>query len=152
MTAAWGRVFVFADPAGTRYPASACRYWESIHHHALGCTQAAIAESMADGLVQRYAAGVLGVVILVLVGVIHHRDGTSLAGVAAAPLPIVIGAASFIAGAVIFTALGLERIRIANGNGAGQWISAAALSSVFAVGYLMLFYRRARTRGVPTWH
>jgi hypothetical protein len=151
MTAAWGRVFVFADPTGTQYPASACRYWESIHPHATGCTQAAIAESMADGLVQRYAAGVIGVVILLLVAAIGRRQGTSLAGALAAPVPIVIGAASFTVAAVVFVALGLDRIRIANGNGAGQWLSAAVLSVMFAAAYLTLFWQRARHRGVPTW-
>jgi hypothetical protein len=49
MTAIWGLRFMFADPPGTIYHAADCRHWQSLHPHALGCTAAYLAESLATG-------------------------------------------------------------------------------------------------------
>jgi hypothetical protein len=149
MTWIWGSRFTFADPAGTRYPASACQHWESLHPHAATCMQAYVAESMADGLAQRYLAGLAGIAVLLTLVLIRRRRGQALAGSFGGVIPALLGTAAFGVAAVIFAALGADRLRVAAGNGAGQWLSAAVISAACAIGYLWVVTRLARRKALP---
>jgi hypothetical protein len=134
MTSLWGLRFMFANPPGTTYPASACRYWMSLHPSAASCTSAYLAESFADGLQARYAAGLLGLVVL---GVLAARRRLRRAPLISPPSPnaSLIAVAVFCAAAIALAALGADAIRVSHGNGAGQWLSAAFVALLVSVSY-----------------
>lgn len=143
----WGQTFAVADPPGTLHSATACRYWESIHPHATTCAQAYVAESMSDGLLQRYAAGLLGLVVLLVWTFVRRRRRLPLIAPLTGVVPAAFGMAAFGVSAAIFAALAGDRIRVSAGNGAGQWLSAAAVATVAAIGYAWVFLRTSR--GTP---
>ncbi len=143
MTALWGRTFMFADPAGTTYPVSDCRSWLSLHPSAGSCTNAYLAESQADGLLARYAAGILGLVLLGVVVLIRRRRGAPVFG----RLPLLssfTGTILFLAAALGLVGLGVDSIRTSDGHGAGQWLSGAVIALPLAVvfGFIFLFSER----------
>jgi hypothetical protein len=143
MARIWGQVFTVADPPGTRYSAAACRYWESIHPHAATCAQAYVAESLGDGLFQRYAAGLLGVVVLLTWTFLRRRRRLPIIGPLTATVPTALGATAFGVAAAIFAALAGDRWHLAADYGAGQWLSAAVVAAVIAAGYAGAFLRRS---------
>jgi hypothetical protein len=76
MTALWGRSFVFADPPGARYSASDCQYWLSLRPNSGSCTNAYLADAVADGLQARYVAGILGLITLGVVRFVAIAAGS----------------------------------------------------------------------------
>ncbi|MGH3745728.1 MAG: permease prefix domain 1-containing protein [Mycobacteriales bacterium] len=140
----WGEASVVADPPGTRYSATACHYWESLHPHAATCAQAYVAESMADGLFQRYAAGILGLAVLLVWIAVRRRLRRPVVRPLTDMVPAVLGAAAFCVAAVIFAGLAVHRLRLASGDGAGQWLSAAAVATIVGIGYAALSLRSVR--------
>lgn len=64
MNAVFGRPFVGAAPAGTRFAAGACQYWLAAWRGAHTCAQAAMLETSSDNVVLRVAAGIFGVALL----------------------------------------------------------------------------------------
>ena len=143
MTGVWGRTFMFADPAGTTYPAAACRYWLSIHPSAGSCTNAYLAESQADGLLARYAAGVFGLVLLGVVVVSRRRRSLPIFG-RPPLLSSFTGAIVFLAAALGLLGLGVDAIRTSDSHGAGQWLSGAIIAMPLALAYGCTFLRTAR--------
>jgi hypothetical protein len=145
MTSLCGLRFMFADPPGTTYPASSCRYWMSLHPRAATCTSAYLAESLADGLNARYAAGVLGLVVLAAIAV---RRQLRRAPLISPPTPstALIAVAIFGAAAVAFAALAADAIRVSHGNGAGKWLSAAFVALLVCVGYGLAYLRSIHRR------
>lgn len=125
--------FVFGDAPGRSYPAGDCAYWLSIHPKAGSCSQAALAENVADGLLYRYAAGIAGLVLLGLLAWWARRTGSSLRLLLGAPVAAIAGTTAFAAAAAITTGLGVNAVRFDGGNGAGQWFSAAGVAAVAAV-------------------
>jgi hypothetical protein len=134
MTSLWGLRFMFADPPGTTYPASSCSYWMSLHPRAATCTSAYLAESLADGLNARYAAGVLGLVVLAVLVVRRRRRQLPLISLPS-PATALIAGGVFCAATVALAAVAADAIRVAHGNGAGQWLSAAIVALLVAVSY-----------------
>ncbi len=147
MTAIWGLRFMFANPPGTTYPAAACQYWMSLHPSARSCTGAYLAESFADGLVARFAAGLLGLAVLSVVAVVRRRKGRPLL---AMPRLLVSfsGAATFSLATMALIALGVDALRVAGGNGAGQWLSGAVVALPVAIGYAWAFLSSGRRTAV----
>jgi hypothetical protein len=145
MTSLWGLRFMFADPPGTTYPASSCRYWMSLHPRAATCTSAYLSESLTDGLNARYAAGLLGLVVLAVIAV---RRRLRRAPLISLPMPstALIAVAVFCAAAVALAALAADAIRVSHGNGAGQWLSAAVVAVLVAVSYGLAYLRSIRGR------
>jgi len=149
MTWAWGRVFVFADPPGTTYPASACHHWLSIHRAAHTCTQAFLAESNADNVQARVAMGLFGLLLAVgLFAWTRRRRGPLPT---TAPIALLSGLVAFGVAGLGLVALGIDRLQVADGHGAGQWFSAAAVALPVAVAYAVAFVRHARRSGLPSW-
>lgn len=143
MAALLGRTFMFADPPGTTYPASACRYWLTIHPSAGSCTNTYLAESQADGLLARYATGVLGLLLLAAVVVIRRRRGLPPFG----RLPVLSSFTAtivFLAAALGLLGLGIDSIRTADSHGAGQWLSGAVIAFPLACVYGFAFLRSGR--------
>jgi hypothetical protein len=145
MVSSWGKVFVVADPPGTRFPAASCRYWEHLHPQANGCVQAYLAESVSDGLWPRYLAGMLGVLVLAVLAFLRRRRGEGLLPALGTPLTLAAGVMSFGVAAVVLAGLAADRFGIAGGNGAGQWLSASAVAACFAAGFGLAGVRRLRT-------
>jgi hypothetical protein len=134
---------MFADPPGTTYPASACRSWLAIHPSAGSCTTAYLAESQADDLLARYAAGVLGLVLFAVVVIIRRRRGLPIFG----RLPLLssfTGFIVFLAATVGLLGLGVDSIRAGDSHGAGRWLSGAVIALPLALVYALTFLRSAR--------
>lgn len=149
MTSVWGLTFMFAGPPGATYSAADCRYWLSIHPRAGSCTNAYLAESLADGLQARYAAGLCGLIVLGVLAVRRHRHRMPLIS-APPPMTSLTGATLFLAAAVALTALATDAIRVSDGNGAGRWVSGAIIAFPVAVGYSLALIRSSRRPSVPT--
>jgi len=145
MTSLWGLRFMFADPPGTTYPASSCSYWMSLHPHAATCANAYLAESLADGLNARYAAGFLGVVVLAVIALRRRLRHTPLIS---PPMPstALSAVALFGAATIALAALAADAIRVSHGNGAGKWLSAAVVALIVCVSYGFAYLRSTRRR------
>jgi hypothetical protein len=142
MVAVWSPTTVFADASGTRYGAGECHNWLSIHPHAPTCTAAYIAESMADGLQLRYAAGVLGLALAL--ALLLWRRWRPVRPVMPAVVPAFAALVAFGLVGIGLLALGLDQVRIADGHGSGQWLSAAVVALPIAGYYLWRFVSRLR--------
>jgi hypothetical protein len=145
MTALWGLRFMFADPPGTTYSASSCSHWMSLHPHAATCTSAYLAESLSDGLDARYAAGMLGLAVLAVLAVRRWRRQMPLISLPS-PITALIAGGVFFAATVALSALATDAIRVAHGNGAGQWLSAAIVALLAAVSYAIAYLRSIHRR------
>lgn len=64
MNVLFGRPFVGAAPAGTRFSAADCRYWLAGWRGAHTCAQAAMLETSSDNVVLRVMAGIFGLALL----------------------------------------------------------------------------------------
>jgi len=145
MTALWGLRFMFADPPGTTYSASSCSRWMSLHPHAPTCTSAYLAESLSDGLDARYAAGLLGLAILGALAVRRSRRHLPLITLPS-PVTALVAGGVFCAATLALLALATDAIRVAHGNGAGQWLSAAIVALLVAVSYSFAYLRSIHQR------
>jgi hypothetical protein len=145
MTSLWGLRFMFADPPGTIYPASSCSYWMSLHPHAATCTSAYLAESFTDGLNARYTAGLLGLAVLAVIAVRRRRRQMPLISLPS-PVIAIVAVGVFCAATVALAALAADAIRVAHGNGAGQWLSAAIVALFVAVSYALAYLRSIHRR------
>jgi lysylphosphatidylglycerol synthetase-like protein (DUF2156 family) len=145
MTALWGLRFMFADPPGTTYPAASCSHWMSLHPRAATCTSAYLAESLSDGLDARYAAGLLGIAVLAVLAIRRWRRQMSLISLPS-PTTALVAAGLFCAATVALAALATDAIRVAHGNGTGQWLSAAIVTLLVAVSYGLAYLRSIHRR------
>ena len=146
MVAAGGKVFAFADKFGTSYSAGDCAHWLGQHPGAGTCAKAALAENVSDGLLQRSAAGVVGLIVLAATTYLAHRRGTSLWTLATRPLTAVVGVTAFGVAALILLALGGNAVQLDNGRGAGQWFSAGGVAAFAAAAFAVVAVRRLRER------
>lgn len=144
MVAAGSRVFAFADPPGTNYSAADCAHWLGQHPDADSCARAALDEAVSDGLLQRFAAGIVGVIILAAVAFLAQRRGTSLWALLTRPVAAIIGATAFGAAAAVLLGLGGNAVTVQSGYGAGQWFAAAGVSVVAALCFAAVALRRMR--------
>jgi hypothetical protein len=96
----------------------------------------------------RYAAGLLGTVVLAVI-VVRRRLRRAPLISPPAPTTALIAVAIFFVATVALAALATDAIRVSHGNGAGQWLSAAFVALLVAVGY-GLAYLQTADRGVST--
>jgi hypothetical protein len=94
---------------------------------------------------------VIGVLVLLAVASVMRRRGRSIRAAVTSPAAVVLGGAAFLVAAVVFLAVGADRYAAANGNGAGQWFSAVAVSLPFAAAFGLSVLRRVRRVGLPVW-
>jgi hypothetical protein len=144
MVAAGSRTFAFADPPGTHYSAADCAHWLGQHPDADTCARAALDEAVSDGLLQRFATGALGLVVLAAVAFLARRHGTSLGALLTRPVAAIVGATAFGAAAAVLIGLGGNAVTLHSGYGAGQWFAAAGVSVVAAVCFAAVALRRMR--------
>jgi len=145
----FGAGFVAGDLPGVTYTAQRCAEYLEYFPDAGSCAQAAALHHWGEVVEYRVAVGVLG--LLVLGGFLLWRrrpdqqdprylgvlpDGfsatvaTSLYGVAAAALAL----------------LSLDWFLVADGDGTGQWLSAAIVAAAMAAVYGVSLYRTVLTR------
>jgi hypothetical protein len=148
MVAAGSRVFAFADPPGTQYSVADCAHWLGQHPDADTCARAALDEAVSDGLLQRFATGVLGLTVLAAVAFLARRHGTSLGALLTRPVAAIVGATAFGAAAAVLIGLGGNAVALHSGYGAGQWFAAAGVSVVAALCFAAIALRRMRE--IPT--
>ena len=135
-----GTSAVFADAPGTRYGAGACAHYLAVQPSAHSCAAAALLESRDDALLQRWAAGVLGLVLFAA-SIWWQRRHRREPGAMDLRLPAaLIGLTAFGAAGIGLTGYGIDRAVVATGS--GQWISAGAIALAVAVGYLVILWRR----------
>ena len=144
MVAAGGRTFAFADHVGATYPVGDCAHWLAQQPTAGNCTQAALAESVSDGLLQRFTAGVLGLIVLAATAYLARRQGTSLRTWATRPVTALVGVTAFGAAALILLALGGNAVQLNGGRGAGQWFSAGGVAALAAAAFAVVALHRLR--------
>lgn len=137
---------VFGAPPGTQYPASACAYWLRLHGTARTCAQAALLEGRDDSLVQRWALGVVGLVMLVAVSWWQRRGHQERAAALRLPAALVAATTFGVAG-IGLTAYGIDRA--VQNTGAGQWLSAGGVALVVATGYIVVLVRSLLRAGLP---
>jgi hypothetical protein len=135
-----GTSAVFADAPGTHYGAGACAHYLAVQPTAKSCAAAALLEGRDDALIQRWAAGVLGLVLLAASfwwqrGRAAGRQPLDLRIPAA-----LIGVTAFGAAGIGLTGYGIDRAVI--NTGSGQWISAGSVALAVAVGYLIVLWRQ----------
>jgi hypothetical protein len=125
LTSAFGAQFVFGDPPGTSYSASACQHWMSLHPQAANCAQAYLAEARDDGLFQRFVVGVLGLAILVALFWWSRVRARTL------ELPSLVvsavSAGAFGTAGVVLTAFGVDRAMTAGAHGPGDYLGSGAV-------------------------
>jgi hypothetical protein len=145
----FGPAFVAGDLPGVTYTAQRCAEFLEYFPDAGSCQQAAALHHWGEVVEYRVAVGVVG--LLVLGGFLLWRrrpdrqdprylgvlpDGfsatvaTSLYGVAAAALAL----------------LSLDSFLVADGDGTGQWLSAAIVAAAMAAVYGVSLYRTVLTR------
>jgi hypothetical protein len=135
----WGLSRMWGDPVGTSYPAAACRHWMGIWPAAGSCTRAYLLESNADGLLGRYAAGVLGVLLLVVLVIINRRYLANLGNLVTAIAVPVFGLA-----ALALAALAYGAHTVALGAGAGQYSIPAVICALLTLGIAAAWLVHAR--------
>jgi hypothetical protein len=103
---------------------------------------------VSDGLLQRFAAGIVGLIVLAVVASLAHRQGTSLRAVLTRPVAAIVGATAFGAAGVVLSGLGGNAVVLHAGNGAGQWFAAAGVSAVAALCFAAIALRRMRDMAI----
>jgi hypothetical protein len=135
-----GTSAVFADAPGTRYGTSACAHYLAVQQGAKTCAAAALLEGRDDALLQRWAAGVLG---LVLLGASfwwqRRRAGDRRAMDLHMPVAL-IGVTAFGAAGLCLTGYGIDRAFVSTGS--GQWITAGGVALAVAIGYLAVLWKQ----------
>jgi hypothetical protein len=136
---------VFADAPGTHYDAASCAHYLAVQPTARSCAAAALLEGRDDALVQRAAAGILGVLLLAASLWWQRRAGGSPDGSRIdlrAPAALV-AATVFGAVGIGLTGYGIDRAVV--NTGGGQWMSAGVVAIAVAAGYLAILWKRVNT-------
>jgi hypothetical protein len=144
MNAVFGRPFTGAAPAGTRFAAAACPYWQHAWPGAHGCAQAAMLEASSDNVVLRVAAGIVGVLLLsayVLARMFLRRRGREPAILPEAFFPAA-AVCSFGAACLVLCWLTMNRLAgnpamLGFHGGPGSFLSGAIAALAVAAVYLL---------------
>lgn len=146
-----GDRFVAADLPGVTYTAARCRDFEEYHPEQPTCDRAAAAHHADEVESYRMAAGLLGAIVLAGWWLVRRRqrrrDEASVAWMPEEMVPlvglIVFGGAALGLGVQAANALALD----AGNGGAGQWLSAAVVSSIVALAFGREVLRALSVRG-----
>lgn len=135
-----GTSAVFADAPGTRYSAGACAHFLAVQPTAKTCAAAALLEGRDDALTQRWAAGLLGIVLLAAAFWWQRRRAARHEPMDLRIPAALIGLTAFGIAGIGLTGYGIDRAVI--NTGSGQWISAGGVALAVAVGYLVILWRQ----------
>lgn len=126
---------------GQALSAGDCARWLAADPGAGSCRNAAVADWAAETVVYRLAAGVLGLLcVLVYTRLRRRAAGSNRWPVLPATVTNTIALTAFGAAGVWTLGLGVDAIAVSSGHGSGQWLSAApvALSAAAVFGLRLL--------------
>jgi hypothetical protein len=142
-----GAGFVAGDLPGMTYTPQRCAEFLEYFPDAGGCEQAAALHHWGEVVEYRVAAGVLGLLVLGAFLLWRRRArppeylGVLPDGFAATVATSLYGLA-----AAVLALESLDALLVAGGDGAGQWLSGAAVALAMAVLYGVSLYRTVLNR------
>ena len=147
----FGAGFVAGDLPGMTYTPARCAEFLEYFPDAGGCEQAAAMHHWGEVVEYRVAVGVLG--LLVLGGYLLWRRGRRdeqprYLGALPDGFAATVATSLYGLAAAVLALEGLDALLVAGGDGAGQWLSAAAVALTMAVGYGIALYRAS---AAGTW-
>jgi hypothetical protein len=135
-----GASAVFADAPGTHYGAGACAHFLAVQPAAKSCAAAALLEGRDDALLQRWAAGVLGIAMFAAsLWWQRRRSGPGARRDLRLPAAL-IAVTAFGAAGMGLTGYGIDRAVI--NTGGGQWMSAGGVALAVAACYLAVLWKQ----------
>jgi MYXO-CTERM domain-containing protein len=145
----FGAGFVAGDLPGVTYTARRCAEYLEYFPDAGGCAQAAAWHHWGEVVEYRVAAGVLG--LLVLGGYLLWRRGRrgeppDYLGVLPDGFSATVATSLYGLAAAALALLSLDAFLVADGDGTGQWLSAAIVAAAMATAYGVSLYRTVLTR------
>jgi hypothetical protein len=126
---------------GQALSAGDCARWLAADPGAGSCRNAAVADWAAETVVYRLAAGLLGLLCVIVYTRLRRRAaGSNRWPVLPATVTNTIALTAFGAAGVWTLGLGVDAIAVSSGHGSGQWLSAApvALSAAAVFGLRLL--------------
>jgi hypothetical protein len=132
-----GRSFVGGAPAGSRFNAADCRYWQAAWHVS-SCARAAMLESSSDAVSLRILAGIAGLVALAGYLVVR-RLGRSRRRL----FPALAAGFFGLATVTLVVLTGFHgRVPFLVPTGPGAYLSGAIVTAALAAGYGAVAWRR----------
>jgi hypothetical protein len=145
----FGAGFVAGDLPGVTYTQQRCAEFLEYFPDAGGCEQAAALHHWGEVVEYRVAVGVLG--LLVLGAYLLWRRGRGgqqprYLGVLPDGFAATVATSLYGVAAAVLALETLDALLVADGSGAGQWLSAAVVALAMAAGYGSSLYRTVLTR------
>jgi hypothetical protein len=145
----FGPAFVAGNLPGVTYTAQRCAEYLEYFPDAGGCAQAATMHHWGEVVEYRVAVGVLG--LLVLGGYLLWRRGRrgeppDYLGVLPDGFSATVATSLYGVAAAALALLSLDSFLVADGDGTGQWLSAAIVAAAMAAVYGVSLYRTVLTR------
>jgi hypothetical protein len=145
----FGPAFVAGDLPGVTYTAQRCAEFLEYFPDAGSCAQAAALHHWGEVVEYRVAVGVLG--LLVLGGFLlwrrwPDRQDPPYLGVLPDGFSAMVATSLYGVAAAALALLSLDSLLVADGDGIGQWLSAAIVASAMAAVYGVSLYRTVLTR------
>ena len=145
----FGPAFVASDLPGMTYTPERCAEFLEYFPDAGGCEQAAALHHWGEVVEYRVAVGVLG--LLVLGAYLLWRRGRRgeqprYRGVLPDGYAATVATSLYGVAAAVLALQSLDALLVANGSGAGQWLSAAVVALAMAVFYGVSLYRTVLNR------
>jgi hypothetical protein len=146
----FGPALVAGDLPGVTYTAQRCAEFLEYFPDAGGCAQAAALHHWGEVVEYRVAVGVLG--LLILDGFLlwrrrPDRQDPRYLGVLPDGFLATVATSLYGMAAVALALLSLDSLLVADGDGTGQWLSAAIVAAAMAAVYGVSLYRTVLTRG-----
>jgi hypothetical protein len=127
------RTSMFADPFGTHFSAASCAHWFGLHPGAGDCARAYTLETAHDAVAQRAMAGILGLLVLGAVVLLRRwKPGWSHSVIPRGATP-ALALVGFLPAALGLFGVGVDRVIVSDGRGAGMWFADGAVSAIAAV-------------------
>ena len=145
MDAAFGPKFVAGDLPSITYTADRCAEYRRLSPHEDSCLAAAARHHTDEVESFRVAVGVLGIVGFGVLTFLRRRwRATPATGALPPALVPAVGAAVFGVAAVALASQAMQSIGWHSTAGVGQWLSAAVVSGLVALGFGMALLRSLR--------
>jgi hypothetical protein len=127
-----GRNSTFANPIGMHAAPGACAYWMQLHPLAANCADALTAETAADAIVQRAMAGILGLLVLVAVLIVRRWKPAWSRSIIPRGTTPALALVGFLPAALALFGVGVDRVAVSQGRGAGMWFADGAVAVIAA--------------------
>jgi len=145
----FGAGFVAGDLPGVTYTAQRCAEFLEYFPNAGGCEQAAAFHHWGEVVEYRVAVGVVGAFVLgayLLWRRRPDRQDPRYLGVLPDGFSATVATSLYGVAAAALVLLSLDSFLVADGDGTGQWLSAAIVAAAMAAVYGVSLYRTVLTR------